>query len=214
MSHSADAFVNPSELCLQMLHNRCCDILYCCVLMSQSLYMFILTETLVSFQILELLPWGWHICFIPDLWIITVVVPHLLHSDSLNYYRGGVTYASFQIFDLLPWWCHTCFFPNLWFITVVVPHLLRSKSSSVCHSLIILPLWHAERKLCFYLKLIWDAEDSHSKCVFRWQIIPSILLCSLTSNQLLCMNCVKYILNYKWSILSDFPCTFRYFTFS
>ena len=167
-----------------------------------------------AFQIFELLPWWCHICFLPNLWIITVVVPHLLHSESLNYYRGGATLASFQIFELLPWWCHTCFIPNLWIITVVVPHLLHSKYTSVCHSLIILPLWHAERQLCFYLKLMLDAEDSHTECVFHWQIIPSIVLCSWTLHQLLCMSYVKDFCNYKWNILSGFPCTFRYFTFS
>jgi len=62
-----------------------------------------------------------------------VVVLHLLHSESLNYYRGGATLASFRIFELLPWWCHTCFIPNLWIITVVVPHLLHSESLNYYH---------------------------------------------------------------------------------
>ena len=88
--------------------------------------------TTASFQILELVLWWWHKCF-PNLWIITVVLPHLPHSKSLNYYCGGASPASFQMFALLPWWCHTCFIPNLWIITVVVPHLLHSKSLNYYH---------------------------------------------------------------------------------
>ena len=41
--HVADAFANPSERCLQFLHNRCCDVKYCCVLVSLSHCMYILT---------------------------------------------------------------------------------------------------------------------------------------------------------------------------
>jgi hypothetical protein len=184
------------------------------LLHSKSLNYYHGGATSTSFQIFELLPWWCHACFIPNLWISTLVVSHLLHSKSLNYYCGGATSASFQLFELLLWWCHICFIPYLWIITVVVtPHLLHSKSS-VCHSLIILPLWHAEGQLCFYLKLILDDEDSHTECVFLWQSIPSILLCWWTSNQLLCMDYVKDIWNYKWNILSVFPCTFNYFAFS
>jgi len=56
------------------------------------------------------------------------VVQHLLHSESLDYYRGGATLASFRIFGLLPWWCNTCFILNLWIITVVMRHLLHSEA--------------------------------------------------------------------------------------
>ena len=159
--------------------------------LSKSLNYYRGVATPASFQIFELLLWWCLTCIIPNVCIITMVVPHLLHSKSLNYYHVGATPVSFQMFELLPWWCHTCIIPDLWIITVVVPHLLPSKSSSFCHSLIILPLWHAEGQFGFYLKLILDAENSHAECVFHWQVIPSILLCSWASNQLLWMNYVK-----------------------